>query len=102
MPLARKAAPELPFGRHSPCRRRPVWRDVNDPFSRTAPLLSVGVVLGKHASAVTHVSIRDASCGEDSAWTQVLLTGNAVSNGRCDFGISSGNGNADDFALIKK
>jgi hypothetical protein len=31
-----------------------------------------------------------------------LLTGNAVSNGRCDFGISSGNGNADDFALIKK
>jgi hypothetical protein len=45
---------------------------------------------------------KSTSLSAGSSWTQVSITGIAVSNGTCNVSISSGSGNVDDFTLIKQ
>ncbi len=45
---------------------------------------------------------KTAALSGGSSWTQVSLTGIAVSNGSCDVGISSGSGSVDDFTLVEQ
>ena len=47
-------------------------------------------------------SDKTTSLAAGSAWTKVSLTGIAISGGTCTVGVSSGSGNADDFALVQE